>query len=613
MSSLFTELKRRNVFRVAAAYAVGGWILLQVSDALFPALNLPDWTTRLVAGLIVLGFPVAVVIAWMFEVTPDGVKRDTGAAGVSKSSSKRLNIATLVGVAIVVVLVVWQKFDSLPAENVYNGEITATASTPSLAVLAFENMSPDAENAFFAEGISEEILNVLASVKGLKVASRTSAFSFANSDVPIPEIASQLSVNHVLEGSVRKQGMRVRITAQLIDATNDKHLWSDTYDRDLNDIFVIQEEIAKAISSALLGAMGMADVTVNASTRDMVAYELFLSGRKHFYLRGDALRRAEIDLKAALARDPDFAEAWSYLAAVQFTMHGYFNFDAAQYATYNADAKDSAARALALDPNQALAVAIQGLQLFRTDRLGGIALADRSVAMAPNDAGLHMWAADRRFDSGGYLSESLPLFERAYELDPLSGINTGLLGAAYLAAGRREEARELMRRAKELGWPGVNAVLLRDLIFAGNIDLAIESNIADIERSQELSNEQKASLKVLVGPVIRQEISADDFMAWASEVFPGVSRDSLIVEFLILGDLDQFFDIWLQDPPDSPTYWTRLVFTPSGKALAEHPRFIDVANHFGLVAVWDEKGLPFDCDMVTDARGKHLSCPSWPN
>ena len=191
MSSLFTELKRRNVFRVAAAYAVGGWILLQVSDALFPALNLPDWTTRLVAGLIVLGLPVALIMAWMFEVTPDGVKRDTGVAGVSVSSSRRLDIATLVGVAIVIVLVVWQEIDSMPAARVFDGEITVTASAPSLAVLAFENMSPDAENAYFAEGISEEILNVLASVKGLKVASRTSAFSFANTDTPIPEIASQ--------------------------------------------------------------------------------------------------------------------------------------------------------------------------------------------------------------------------------------------------------------------------------------------------------------------------------------------------------------------------------------------------------------------------------------
>ena len=181
MSSLFTELKRRNVFRVGAAYLVGGWILLQVADALFPALNLPEWTTRFVVGLVVLGFPVALLIAWAFEVTPEGVKRDKGDAIASESSSKRLDMATLVGVAIVIVLFVWQQMNppaatEEPLDNTFAGEITVTSMAPSVAVLAFENMSPDPENAFFAEGISEEILNVLAGVKGLKVASRTSAF-----------------------------------------------------------------------------------------------------------------------------------------------------------------------------------------------------------------------------------------------------------------------------------------------------------------------------------------------------------------------------------------------------------------------------------------------------
>jgi TolB-like protein len=325
MSNLITELKRRNVFRVAAAYVVGGWILIQTSDALFPALNLPDWTTRFVAGLVVLGFPVALIMSWAFEVTPDGVKRDTGELSSDGSSSKRLDILTLIGVAIVIALVVWQKLDApnRPQPEVAQ-KITVTESAPSVAVLAFENMSPDPANEFFAEGISEEILNVLAGIDGLKVASRTSAFSFANSDAPIPEIARKLSVNHVLEGSVRKQGMRVRITAQLIDASNDRHLWSDTYDRELDDIFVVQEEIAQAISEALLGALGMEQVSVDASTNDLVAYELFLSGRRSFYRRGtEELERSIVDLSAAVARDPEFADAWSFRAAAQHTSTGY--------------------------------------------------------------------------------------------------------------------------------------------------------------------------------------------------------------------------------------------------------------------------------------------------
>ncbi len=175
MSNLFTELKRRNVLCVAAAYLVGGWIIIQTGDALFPALNLPDWTTRFAAGLVVLGFPIALILAWAFEVTPEGVKRDTGESTAGESSSKRLDIATLIGVGIVVVLIAWQKMDKPAVDQVYDSEITVTELTPSVAVLAFENMSPDPDNAYFAEGISEEILNVLAGIDGLKVASRTSA------------------------------------------------------------------------------------------------------------------------------------------------------------------------------------------------------------------------------------------------------------------------------------------------------------------------------------------------------------------------------------------------------------------------------------------------------
>jgi TolB-like protein len=583
-----------------------------VSDALFPALNLPDWTTRLVAGLVLLGFPVALIMAWMFEVTPEGVRRDTGSPAGGESSSRRLDIATLIGVAIVVVLVAWQKFDSTPGAQLDNSEIVTTTSAPSLAVLAFENMSPDAENAYFAEGISEEILNVLAGVNGLKVASRTSAFSFADTNTPIPEIASQLSVNHVLEGSVRKQGMHVRITAQLIDATNDKHLWSETYNRELDDIFVVQEEIAQAISKALLGALGMTEITVAAPTKDMVAYELFLSGRKHFYMRGQALKRAEIDLRAAVARDPDFAEAWSYLAAVQLTMPGYFDLDTAALETYTTGAAEAAAKALELDPGQALAVAIQGSILYRTDRLGGMALCDQAVAMAPNDAGLKMWAADRRYDVG-YLSEALPLFERAYELDPLSGINVGLLGAAYLAAGRRQEGRELILRGEELGWTGVRDTYVRDLVHTGEIDAAIEFVDAWIDENTGQSREVKDRIKAASAQEVRREISSDELWLLAREINPDISEDNLLIDLLNTGDVGRFFDIWLKAPPDASTYLTRLVFTPSGKELVEHPKFIDVANRFGLMAVWNAKGLPFDCEMVVDDRGQHLSCPNWPD
>jgi len=270
--SFFDELKRRNVFRVGIAYLIGGWLVIQVADIVLENIGAPAWVMKAILLLTVLGFLVALFFAWAFEATPEGIKRESEidrSQSITRVTGRKLDRSIIVMLVIALAYFVWES-------RVSDRAPVSVSTDASVAVLAFENMSPDPENAFFAEGISEEILNVLAAVDGLRVASRTSAFSFADSDTPIPEIASQLDVAHVLEGSVRKQGMRVRITAQLIDASNDAHLWSDTYDRDLDDIFAVQEEIAVAISAALMGALGMDQITVAAPTDDIAAYELFL-------------------------------------------------------------------------------------------------------------------------------------------------------------------------------------------------------------------------------------------------------------------------------------------------------------------------------------------------
>lgn len=617
MSNLFTELKRRNVFRVAAAYLVGSWILLQIADALFPALNLPDWTTRFVVGLAVLGFPIALILAWAFEVTPEGVKRDSGAASmaVENSSAKRLDIATLVGVVIVIVIVGLQQFGGLTDNRQAVAPLeqpAAETAPPSIAVLAFENMSPDPSNAFFAEGISEEILNVLARIDGLHVASRTSAFSFANSNIPIPEIASQLKVNHILEGSVRKQDMRVRITAQLIDAENDKHLWSATYDRELTDIFAVQEEIAQAISDALMGALGVGQVVVDAPTDDLVAYELFLSGRKHFYLRGEALKRSIIDLRAAVARDPEFAAAWSFLAAAENIIVGYFPYDEAETEGQYRRSSEAAAKALQLDPNQALAVAIQAFVVGLDDPLRELELMTRAVSMAPNDAGLKMWAADKLFLAGGYLSESMPLYQRAIELDPLSGINNGTLGVAYLMAGRREEGRKHIRRAIELGWRGTEEMLVLDYLHTGERDKAVD---LALDRWQFLEDRNPGNYEILMSiwqRIRSDQISADEISAMTPDLFPDAEASRLLTEYLAVGDVNGFFDSLLDVPHNNDVYITRIVFSPGGRAIVQHPRFLEFAEIYKLGSVWEVKGLPFDCVMVKDEQGEHLSCPNWP-
>jgi TolB-like protein len=335
---------------------------------MLPRMGIPDWGVGLVVALAVLGFPIALVLAWALELTPDGLKRTESAPAAQAEQGPApalLGKRTLIVAGLLVVLGIGLSAGWLlkpgapgpvePAAVVEPGPATVPAGTDderqpgampaaereSIAVLPFVNMSPDPENAFFADGISEELLNILAGIEGLKVASRTSAFSFKGSNTPIPEIARQLGVRHVLEGSVRKQGNQVRITAQLIEAGDDAHLWSERYDRDLDDIFQVQEEIAQAITVALEDILGTRQVAVEAPTRDMEAYQRYLQGRSRFYQRSE-LDQAIEDFRFAVNRDPDFAEAWAFLAAT-YWMQGSAGYPTAHDRTEMAQLAGSAA------------------------------------------------------------------------------------------------------------------------------------------------------------------------------------------------------------------------------------------------------------------------------
>ncbi len=224
--SFFAELKRRNVFRVAIAYIIVAWLLLQISDTLVPALHLPEWFNSGIALLLILGFPIAIIFAWAFEMTPDGVKREREvdrSNSITSKTGQKLNLAIILSLAIAVVYFATDKF-ALRDDPATTEEVVATSVHPSIAVLPFVNMSDDASNEFFADGITEELLNLLAKIPQLDVTSRSSAFAFKGKDIDIPDVAEKLNVNHVLEGSVRKSGIKVRITAQLIDAETDKHM-----------------------------------------------------------------------------------------------------------------------------------------------------------------------------------------------------------------------------------------------------------------------------------------------------------------------------------------------------------------------------------------------------
>jgi adenylate cyclase len=608
---IINEIKRRNVVRVLAAYLVGAWLIAQVADLVLPNFGAPAWAVPVTIRLLALGFPVAVVFAWAFQVTSAGIRRHDDidyASSAVRSGAKRLDIATLIGVVIVVVIIGTQQVRRFASETA----VILSSALPSIAVLAFENMSPDPSNAFFAEGISEEILNVLARIKGMRVASRTSAFSFAGRDTPVFEIGDLLGVDHVLEGSVRKQGNKVRITAQLIEAGTDRHLWSKTYDRELIDIFDVQEDIALTISEALMGALGMRQVIVNAPTEDLEAYELFLLGRTQFFARSkETLSDVIATFESVVERDPEFAEAWSFLAASYAVSREYDYFDEEELERRTRKAADAAARALALDLGQAMAVAIQGQVLGVDQKLRALELADQAARMAPEDAGLQMWAGNLRLITGAYVNESVPLLQKAYSLDPLVGINNGMLGSAYLAAGQRELGRQHIRRATELGWPHANSLLVLDMLRTGQREAAAKEVLKRFPSDRSTWDEFMRGDFSVEERIVRGAMTVEQLAAIEEQVEASGSQLFLVPHYLMLGDIERVFDE-AESVPEFSDLFFRLAYSPSGKAVVEHPRFIEIGEEFGLMPIWLVKGYPMGCSRVQDDTGDHLLCPSWP-
>ena len=340
MNGFFAELGRRNVVRMGALYAVGGWLTLQVADVLFGALSLPEWSLRMVLGMLILGFPVVLIFAWVYEMTPEGLKRESDvdrSASVTPYTAKKLNGAIISVLAVALVFSVGERYlgdhdtpdssgqiadaSSAVSELDETSQISSVSSfaeqeAPSIAVLPFVNMSDSKDTEYFSDGLSEELLNVLAQVPGLRVAARTSSFQFKGKTGDVADIAKQLRVSTVLEGSVRRSGDRVRITAQLIKASDGYHLWSSTFDRQLLDVFAIQDEIAKKVVESLrITLLGEQEQALTAGrTKDFEAYNQYLMARQ-LQAQGSygSLARAVELYQQVLARDPDYRDAQAAL------------------------------------------------------------------------------------------------------------------------------------------------------------------------------------------------------------------------------------------------------------------------------------------------------------
>src|SRR5450755_1132548 len=450
VGDFFVELKRRNVYKVAVAYAVVGWLLVQVATQVFPFFEIPNWAVRLIVLVIVIGFPIALVIAWAFELTPEGIKRteDVDLAASARQPRKHAWIfIVIVGAALSVGLFFIGRYTAR------NGDASSTElPAKSIAVLPFDNLSRDPDNAFFAEGVQDEILTRLAKVADLKVIARTSTQRFKSAPENLPDIAKQLGALNILEGSVQKVNDQVRVNVQLINALTNAHLWAEIYDRKLSDIFAVQSDIAKTVADTLQVKLTGSEKQMMAAqtTSDTTAYELYHKGRSLWGKRtGDNIPKAIEFYEQAIARDPNYALAYAGLSSAYILAPFYAGADRRE--SY-AKAKEAALKALRLDPNLAEGHLALGKVLFfgEIDLAGATREYKRAIELKPNDADAHHWFSNDTLCALEQFEEAIVEGRRSVELDPLSVVINVDLGVTFYYAHRYDDSARQLRKTLEL-------------------------------------------------------------------------------------------------------------------------------------------------------------------
>lgn len=476
--SLFVELKRRNVFRVAAAYTVVSWLLMQVVDTLGPLFELSNAFGRGVFLLLLIGLPVVLVVAWVFEFTDEGIKTQEEAdqSGL-KNSSNKLNAVVIGGLALALVFVVLDAYvltepgevDDVVASNdssqanqaIIDDDITVTSDTStekSIAVLPFTNLSPDTDQAYFADGLTEELIATLSVVNGLQVTGKTSSFFFKGSDENPEQIADSLGVNHILQGSVRKAGNQVRITTTLMNAVSGFNLWTNTFERDLEDIFAIQDQIAREVTNALSITLGAGEFDRPGMTRNIAAYDAYLNALGIAYGEGFQPQLAIDTLNQAVELDPEFGLAWLELAKVY--QGSLITMPASQTGDFQLLRAQVLERATAVSPDMAelriLTASEQAdnRELLQADSLFQQLLEEYSLTDAQVNSSYANFLRE-----AGRSSDAIPYLERARRLDPYNTqIAMGLV-IAYANLGQYDAALDEVDRGLALDSTSTSGVL----------------------------------------------------------------------------------------------------------------------------------------------------------
>ena len=595
--SLIQELKRRNVMRVGVLYLVAAWLLLQLTDVLSSLLPVPESAGSLVILLLMLGFFPVLIFSWVYEMTPEGLRREVDidrSQSITPDTAKKINTLIIV---LLVFAIAGLVADRLIPESSVDPDVAAAelveapspADDRSIAVLPFSDLSQNQDQQYFTDGLSEELLNLLVRVDELRVASRTSSFAYRGSTLGIPAISKALNVGHVLEGSVRKDGDRIRITAQLIEAGSDRHLWSENFDREFIDIFAIQSEIANAIVQALTGELGMSSekaITVEAATENLDAYEMYLTARELFIKR-DQLPESIRLFRKAVELDPNFARAWAGLGAVEAVANDWIVGDGIDHLPL---AKAAAEKALSLNPDLSMPLAVLGSVTSGADRdlIGSLDYFGAAIEKDPKNTTAWLWQGIR-YMYAGFIDEAIASLQQCLAIDSGYQNCRQHLAFAYLIKGDVEIALELFHETLEHNFHSTSDAFVSTYVRTGHRYLALL--IADM-RLGSAGAPVIEWIRAIENPDADNSSGLARLKDWERQTSSGETLIFAPAMFLSFRAYDE-----LAEDPNVGVY---AIWLPDGDEFRGTPQFKTIVRTGGIFEYWQARGFPPQCKPVGD-------------